>query len=309
MKIGLHNHSPFSDGRQTVEQIIEKAESEGVTDLAITDHESFGAVPYIRENNLYKRPSKIKIYPAIEIDFRHDGIANDVLIYGGNIEELSKLIPSLCPEHLQKINIEKIANLHYGYTQLGFRLPPVEQLMEIQAKSSQKPIVAFLVGLNKFKEYNDGMWAKHNAIERYQQVNFQKAFVTGKGAPYFRESKYKKPNLDELRQAATKIDGKLFLAHPNRMKPHDMKHIVNYGLANNIFDGIEVYYPNMTEQQFSDTHKLATDNGLLISGGTDSHTLSEPVGIATTDKTQAGQNIYYVDECEFNWLKDIELIC
>ncbi|MEE4244817.1 MAG: PHP domain-containing protein, partial [Kangiellaceae bacterium] len=41
--IDLHCHSSFSDGSLPVEQLIEHFKAHGVTDMAITDHDSVGA--------------------------------------------------------------------------------------------------------------------------------------------------------------------------------------------------------------------------------------------------------------------------
>ena len=62
MKADLHVHTMFSkDGRTTMEQLLQKAEEEGIGCIAVTDHNEFKAFDLLKDNG------KIIIIPAEEV--------------------------------------------------------------------------------------------------------------------------------------------------------------------------------------------------------------------------------------------------
>ncbi|MCL2296087.1 MAG: CehA/McbA family metallohydrolase [Methanomassiliicoccaceae archaeon] len=73
MKADLHIHSNFSnDGKSTVEEIVAAAAERGLGCIAITDHNSFEAYGFVKDNG------KVIVIPGIEVSSK-DG---HILAYG-----------------------------------------------------------------------------------------------------------------------------------------------------------------------------------------------------------------------------------
>ena len=307
--LGLHNHTSHSDGRQSFSQLLQKARSEMVTDLVVTDHESVGFMAEFSDPEIKKLVQGINIYPGTELEFEHDDILGDTLVYGGDLNKLSSFLPVLDPVFKKKLHLEKIERFHYGYTKLGFKLPSVEELLEFQSKSTQMPIMTILGGLAQYKEFNDNRFKEFGAIERHRKAELQRQYITSKGAKYEIPSKFAKPTLDELHIASKAVGGKLFFAHPNLLEPKKRSIVYEHAKKNKIFDGIEVYYPGTSDADLKATHEYAIKNNLLISGGTDSHTMEESIGMVQLAKIKRFRkvgNIYQASESEFKWLDEIE---
>ena len=51
MKVDLHTHSTFSDGKQTPRQLLEMAEEKELSLFSITDHDTIGGVLEAKKNS------------------------------------------------------------------------------------------------------------------------------------------------------------------------------------------------------------------------------------------------------------------
>lgn len=59
----FHIHSTFSDGTETIQKIVKKAIEKNIKNIAITDHDTFEHVDYIKNNTF----DGINVYAGIEV--------------------------------------------------------------------------------------------------------------------------------------------------------------------------------------------------------------------------------------------------
>lgn len=76
--IDLHHHSIYSDGRLTVQELLEAASAAGITTISITDHDTFRGQ---EEASQYARSVGIRYIHGIEISTEFEGIIIHLLGY------------------------------------------------------------------------------------------------------------------------------------------------------------------------------------------------------------------------------------
>jgi len=86
--IDLHTHTTHSDGKQTVSQLLKKAEQQNLKIISITDHQSVGAYTELRDPKIRALFSG-KIITGVELNFQHNGLQNEILGYGIDPEKLN----------------------------------------------------------------------------------------------------------------------------------------------------------------------------------------------------------------------------
>ncbi len=125
--IDLHMHTTKSDGALTPKEIIDKAKENGVTTIAIADHDTIDA--YTKETIEYAKKQNITLIPAVEISTKGKKGGVHVLGYQidlNNQEFCEKL------EKLRNARHEYLHNVGEKLQALGFALN-VEKLDKIEA--------------------------------------------------------------------------------------------------------------------------------------------------------------------------------
>lgn len=249
--IDLHIHSIFSDGILSIEEIVEICRKRNVKTIAITDHDNFNSVKYIKSIEI---PPDLTFIPGIEMSTESHYLdrktkihllgygfdeKNPILIQTFNelynkrsqdnqayIEELIKKYHFLSKEHFQNFDYGK-----YGWIKKLILLQLKEQITE-----EQKIILT---------RYLD---AKKPTYHGYNQQS-EKAIRVIKDA-----------------------GGYVIFAHPpiSKLSKEELdkmvQHLKQYGL-----DGIETYHSLSTPEEMALSHSLATKYNLYETAGSDYH--------------------------------------
>ena len=77
--IDLHTHTLFSDGRESIENLLKMAQERNIEILSITDHDSIYVYDVLKENN------SIKIITGVELSAFYKGNIIHVLGYGFDV--------------------------------------------------------------------------------------------------------------------------------------------------------------------------------------------------------------------------------
>ena len=126
-RIDLHIHTTKSDGKLTPKEVIDEAYKNGVSVIAIADHDTTEA--YTKELFSYAQSKKVKLISAVEISTKINKAGIHVLGYDfdlNNIEMQEKLYKIRNARHEYLHNVAKKLN------QLGYYLN-VEELDKIDA--------------------------------------------------------------------------------------------------------------------------------------------------------------------------------
>jgi predicted metal-dependent phosphoesterase TrpH len=252
--IDLHIHSTASDGSLSPSQIIQAAKASDLKAISITDHDTLaGTIEALQCPDV----GALEIIPGMEMSARYPAGGMHILGYCIQVSDPSlnrtlAIVQKAREERNEKI-IEKLQRLgidmHYTHV---------------------RDIAGFgQIGRPHFAQ----ALIRHNAVDDIDDA-FDRFLK--KGRPAY-ASRYKlKPA--EIIATISKAGGVAVLAHPvslNATSEAALEAVI-IELVKNGLKGMEVYYPDHTEEQTAMYETLARRHGLVMTGGTDFHGQSKP---------------------------------
>ncbi len=261
--IDLHIHTVCSDGALTPKEIIDKAKANGVTTIAIADHDTIDA--YTPQLFQYAKEQEIEIIPAVEISTKTKKSGLHVLGYNFDLknQELLKRLNSLSnARHNYLKNVGKRLSI------LGYTLN-VEELDKIDAVTKAH-IALDIINSEKNKEL---------LLKEFGYIPDKGEFietVMNEGCPAYVVKDTITPS--DAAELIHNAGGKVVLAHPVAYKYEDnlssdeILQIVKDMKA----DGIEANYiyidrnnNKINEVEF--WNDFAQKNNLKVTIGSDFH--------------------------------------
>ena len=263
----MHTHSIYSDGTNTVEEIVTKAEENNIDTIAITDHDNIEgskiAVKYNTKN--------LKIYSGIELTASKSKLCRIELppnarihILGYNIDldnvELNETL-----ETVRKSSIHNILMYYEIMTSLHpeTKLPEeeIDKLISTKTNIGRPQLADLLIKHGICKDRDD---AFDNYLNEAYTIAKSKKLTTGLTE-------------EECIELITNAKGLPVLAHPNSLKLgfKDLEKRIlclkNIGLR-----GLETTHIHLNELERKFLKELCKKYDLLESGGTDYHGTGKP---------------------------------
>lgn len=243
-KCDLHTHSIFSDGRFKPKEIIEMAKKRNLDYISLTDHDTLTG---INEAILEAKKLNINFIPGIELSTEYNGESIHVLGFFNKEDyknpELNKLLADLKEKRISRAYkiVENLKNLH------NIELD-INKVLANGKDTIARPHIAKAI-----------IDAGYNYDHEYIFKNF-----IGNDCPAY------VPSTKLSTKAGIKLlkdfNALVFLAHPILVKKTPINELISLG-----FDGIEAIYYRNTEADTNNLIKLAKENNLYISCGSDCH--------------------------------------
>lgn len=264
--IDLHMHSIYSDGTDSVIELLEKAQSKKLTYISITDHNTCGAYEEIKENDLKKYYSG-KIIPGIELNTTVLGIPIEVLGYNIDTELMQESLKGiyLAPEERNYLEVKR---LFKKCVQVGIDLNEDFLIKYSPEKYVSEYLHEFLTKSDTNRKLiDDEAWKDSLVLYR--------RYMSDPNSIFFVDMNDVLPSFDKVIDLVKRSGGKLFLPHIFEYK-HNAKKILEYILENYQIDGIECYYSSFTKYQIQELLNLCKKRNLFVSGGSDYHGSNSP---------------------------------
>jgi predicted metal-dependent phosphoesterase TrpH len=248
--IDLHSHTTASDGTFSPAQLIEEARRSGVHILAITDHDTFAgydeALPLARSAGL-------DLVCGIELSTKLRGRSVHLLGY------------FLKPDGLDVFR-EWIRDLQASRRDRNVRL--IARLQELGVDITLEEVEARGGGMTGRPHFAQVL------IDKGYVKNLQQAFEE-----YLDESargyvSRREPQFAEAVEQIRRAGGIASLAHPIRLREDVAAVLPDLQRAG--LRAIEVYHSDHSPEQTKLYLKLAAENGLLVTGGSDFHGSVKP---------------------------------
>jgi predicted metal-dependent phosphoesterase TrpH len=244
--IDLHMHTTASDGRCSPRELVDRVAAGGVTVMAVTDHDTMASVAEVQA---LAQSRGIDAHAGIEITAVEGGRDIHVLGYFLNPEE-KRLIEFLRVQ--RETRVKRVHAIAARLAELGVPIDLQALLDEAQrnlGRSIGRPQVARALQL-----------AGHVADTKEAFDRFLgsagPAFVSRPGSP---------PEV--VIGIIHRAGGVASLAHPGRTRIDSrIKPLAIAGL-----DALEVYHSDHDEAAIQRYRRLASDLGLLMTGGSDFH--------------------------------------
>ncbi len=263
MKIDLHIHTTMSDGKLTPKQVIDEAYKNGVSVIAITDHDTIDAYNY--ELFDYAKSKDIKLINGVEISTTNNKIGIHVLGYNFDLNDIN------FKQELYKIRnsrheyLYKVAN---KLNQLGYYVN-TDTLDKIESVTKAH-IALDIINNEKNKEL---------LIKNFKSIPNKGEFIEtimNENCPAFVRKNTVTPI--DAANIIRKANGKVVLAHPiayvheDKLTDKDILDIVNDMKP----DGIEAnyIYVDRNNNKIDESEKwnnFAKENNLFVTAGSDFH--------------------------------------
>jgi predicted metal-dependent phosphoesterase TrpH len=242
----LHMHTTASDGRCTPRELIERVRAAGITNMAVTDHDTTASLDEVHS---LARARGIDAHPGIEITAVEDGRDVHVLGYFLNPAE-----PGLI-EFLRAQRETRVARVHT----IAARLAELGVPIDLQAllDEAQKNVGRSI-----------GRPQVARALQRAGHVaDSKEAFdrFLGAGGPAFVSRPGSPPEV--VVGIIHGAGGLASLAHPGRTRLD--ARIEALALAG--LDALEVYHSDHDAVAVRHYRRMAQELGLLMTGGSDFH--------------------------------------
>lgn len=247
MKVDLHIHTTASDGRLTPEEVVRIAAKQGLSVIAITDHDSLAGI----EPALLAAESvpSLRVIPGLEINT--DTPNAEVHILGYFIDYRNKGLKQTL-ERLRNSRETRARKIVAKLGELGIDVA-WHRVLELSGGGSiGRPHIAQAM------------------FERGYIPSFQEAFIKyiGRQGPAYVERERLSPQ--EAVELVVKAGGLPVLAHPANIDDLEelLVELKDAGLV-----GLEAYYDGYQRKIIDRLVNLATKHGLITSGGSDFHGL------------------------------------
>lgn len=256
--IDLHVHSNYSDGVLSPTQLVQRAASQGLSTIAIADHDSVGGVA---EGINAGMQAGINVVSAVELSVQYKTWL-DVHLLGYGIDYTDRLFIETLREFGERRehrNIEILDRVNEQLLRENREEVPLSEVLVHARGVIGRPHIARAL------------------LERGYVQNMEDAFrryLVPCNVP-----KFYWPIRDAL-FTIKKLGGIAVLAHPTSISCNreELRDIITE-LAALGLDGLEVYNNLAQTDEMEFLRRLSGDLGLLITGGSDYHGVEEGIEI------------------------------
>ena len=244
IKADLHVHTNFSDGRLTPQQLLDLSKKSGISIISITDHDSVNAIP---EAVKYGKRIGVQVIPGVEISADLDD--QEVHILGYFIDYSNKKLLDFLTSS-RKLRIKRNEKIVEKLNTLGSNIKFNSILVKAGANTSiGRPHIAMELNEEGFVN------SYYDAFIKY----------IGDGKPAY--VKKSNPKTADVIKIISEMGGLSFVAHPGKIVRDELLlKLIGEGL-----DGIELIHPSHSAEDIEYFSKMAAENFLLTSGGSDFH--------------------------------------
>ena len=252
-KVDLHVHSTYSDGTKTPKELIEIAEKEGLSAIALTDHDTLDGIPAALAAS---DKSPVELIPGVELSTNFD--RTEVHIVGLFLDYTNNEINNYLARQRQS-RIDRNIQMCQKFCDIGINIT-YDKMCELypDAVITRAHFADYLV---KNKYTGD----RNEAFDRYLSP----------GKPcYVSRHKVDPKDAVNIIHAA---HGVAVLAHPvlYHLGKEQMNALLD-NVCNAGIDGIEAIYSTYKPADERYIRTLAKEHNLLISGGSDYHGDNKP---------------------------------
>lgn len=261
--IDLHTHTHYSDGTDSVIDLLKKAEEVGLEYLSITDHgtcEAYEELEKIEITKYYKG----KIVTGCELFTTINGATVELLGYDIDTKMVIEELPKLYQYSLNDIGRFEMKKAIEKYKNMGIKMAEEEiNLNSIFASKEMHKVIIKYPENRKFFD-SENTWEDSYTFYRECMSNPNSKFFINKSEIF--------PSIKEVIDLIKRAGGLVFIPHIYVYGENAIP-FLNELVQNYDIDGIECYYSLFTKQQNEFLLKYCKQNKLYISGGSDYHGL------------------------------------
>ncbi len=264
--IDLHTHTKYSDGADSVIELLKNAESKKLNIISITDHNTALAYDELEKMN-YKQYYTGKIIPGIELNTKALGVPIEILGYGIDYKKMNEMLKDVYIPAEERNKIE-VKRLYDRCIKAGIKLDE-DCLKNFDSTSFASKFIQ-----TEIKKYQENKEIITEDAWNDTKVFYRKYMSNPEGILYVEMDDFV-PDFNVASELVKKAGGLIFLPHIYEYRENSER-ILAYILENYKIDGIECFYTTFTDEQKTGLVKLCNDRELYMSGGSDYHGKNKP---------------------------------
>lgn len=294
--IDLHIHTNHSDGTDSVEKLLKKAEKQKLEIISITDHDSIDAYYELENNTKLRSLYDGQIITGSELKTYFKNVNIEVLAYGCDFRKLQ--IHKVDMEKAQSQNIELLKKILDAE---GFIYDVGE--LYIDTSNPNKQYAGYVVGKEILNHPENKSLVKK--FGEFIPETFYRVHQCNKDSIFYINDCEKYIDLNETISRIHKAGGLAFLAHGFIYPFENPEKIIEEILMTTKIDGIECEYPLFTKEQREVAKRLCKKYNKFMSGGTDYHAKVKPtIQLGTGIKN----NINISKELINDWINKVKKV-
>lgn len=264
--IDLHIHTSYSDGADSLIDVLKKAQENNLEYISITDHDNCKAYRELKNINV-KEYYKGTIIPGIEIKCGYKGRLIEILGYKIDTKKMQEWADDFYKERTKSILQQKYFDLLY------------DKCLKMNLVLSQKSSIKFdnkkdwasVTIYNEIKSHKENkellpedLWESFNNFSKKYCANPEHILYIDKTVDY--------PSLEETIKAIKNAGGLVFLPHLFIYKwSNNIYELIQDILENYDVDGIECYHSEFNDENIEYLKNMCKEKGYFMSGGSDYH--------------------------------------
>ncbi len=265
--IDLHTHTTYSDGTDSVKELLEKAEKAKLEILSITDHNAVDAYIEMEEFD-WVNYFQGDIVVGCEFTCCYKGRMIEVLGYDFDYQHIKKFLDKYY--NRDAIN-ERTRTLYFRFMEKIKELGIIGDFVDRSSDFFETEFFEFDIYSEIVKHKRNWEILDEELLSNYS--NFYRLGLTNPKSNICLNYGDVYPDVSEVLNIIHESNGKAFLAHPYQYKFKDTEWFIIDLYNNYKLDGIEALYTTFTASQMLFLVRFAKSKGLLVSGGSDYHGL------------------------------------
>lgn len=269
--IDLHMHTVYSDGADTLIEILKKAEDNKLDYISITDHDNCNAYMELKNVDVRKYYSG-KIIPGIEIKCSINGRLIEVLGYKIDVDKMKAWTDDFYKDKTKDILQQKYFDMLY------------DKCLKMNLVMSPKLDIEFdnkkdWASLQIYKNIKSHIENKEKVPEDFWESfnTFSKKYCGDKNHILYINKEPDYPSVNEAINAIKNAGGLVFLPHLFIYKWADnIKEFIDSLLEEYNIDGIECYHSEFDDKNIEYLRKICKERNYFMSGGSDYHGINKP---------------------------------
>ncbi|MFK3938817.1 PHP domain-containing protein [Alkalihalobacillus sp. NPDC078783] len=273
----FHMHSTASDGGYSPRQLVEKCHAAGLTQIALTDHDTIDGVHEATEAG---QELGIRVLPGIEFSCVFEG--KSVHMLGLGVDPSHKEFQLMLTQQ-REMRERRMTKMISKLAGVGVHVSADEVLAEADGGSIGRPHVAKVL-------------VRHGIVKTVAEA-FDHYLAEGK--PCYVE-KEKEMTIQEAINWTHRVGGLSIVAHPGY---YEFDHVLIDWITEYQMDGIEVYHRDHSDEDIRRYETLCTEaeqktgQAIFRTGGSDFHhetygRKQEPLGVTRLQNKYADQVLH-----------------
>ena len=269
--IDLHLHTTYSDGADSLIEVLKKAESLKLEYISITDHDTCEGYKELEQIDV-KKYFTGTIIKGIEIKCAYQKRLIEILGYNVDTKMINDYMDKFHEKHSKEKVQQKYFDILYERSlKMGLELQPKEQI-EFNPKVDWASVTIYKE--MKSHEQNkeklpDDLWQEFTIFSKKYCGNTNSEWYIDKSGDYL--------ELEEAIKLLKDAGGLVFLPHIFIYKwAEDKKKLLDDIVSNYEIDGIECMHSEFNQEEIDYLLEYTKKNNFYRSGGSDYHGVNKP---------------------------------